>query len=101
MQHQIITVSVKPKVICELTRNLILIFFCSGTIMFYSGFMCLAFTNAFILDHKCGYCSILPNLKSKFGWNPAKRLTRWLTGLIETKTGDGQTTFKQVCSITH
>lgn len=45
--------------------------------------------------------SILPNLKSKFGWNPAKRLTRWLTGLTETKTEDGQVTFKQVCSITH
>ena len=64
-------------------------FFCS---LFISVLLFLTY----LLDHKCGYCSLLPNLRYKFGWNPAKRFARWINSLIEAKTGDGHITFKEV-----
>ena len=48
-------------------------------------------------DHKFGYLSLLPNLLSAYGWNPGKRIYKWLGKQIAAKTDNNpDTTFKQV-----
>lgn len=48
------------------------------------------------LDHSCGYCSLLPNLKKGFGWNPGKKLNHWFGEQMRERTGDYDITFKDV-----
>ncbi|KAK6194958.1 hypothetical protein SNE40_000482 [Patella caerulea] len=48
------------------------------------------------LDHKCGYCSLLPNLLSGYGWNPGKKIFKWFGDKMEQKTGNPDITFKEV-----
>ncbi|XP_059145229.1 uncharacterized protein LOC131932344 [Physella acuta] len=38
------------------------------------------------LDHSCGYFSLLPNLLSKFGWNPGDRFSDWCGEMIKEKS---------------
>ncbi|XP_059158896.1 uncharacterized protein LOC131942945 [Physella acuta] len=38
------------------------------------------------IDHSCGYLSLLPNLLSKFGWNPGKRIFNWFGDRIKEKS---------------
>ncbi|XP_059164777.1 uncharacterized protein LOC131947543 [Physella acuta] len=38
------------------------------------------------LDHSCGYFSLLPNLLSKFGWNPGDRFSDWCGDMIKEKS---------------
>jgi len=47
-------------------------------------------------DHRCGYCSLLPNLKSGYGWNPGKRLEKWLGEKVRAKTGNANSTFLDI-----
>lgn len=49
-----------------------------------------------LIDHRCGYLSLLPNLLSGFGWNPGKRLYKWFGDQLRERTGDGDITFRQV-----
>lgn len=49
-----------------------------------------------LVDHTCGYCSLLPNLLKGFGWNPGKRMLRWFGEQLKERTGDGDITFKEV-----
>ncbi|KAJ7372184.1 hypothetical protein OS493_020613 [Desmophyllum pertusum] len=49
-----------------------------------------------LVDHNCGYCSLLPNLLKGFGWNPGKRMLRWFGEQLKERTGDGDITFKEV-----
>ncbi|XP_077979053.1 uncharacterized protein LOC144434474 [Glandiceps talaboti] len=51
-------------------------------------------------DHCCGYCSFLPNLLCDYGWNPGNKLLKWCEKLVEAKTGDRHTTFKQLYEMT-
>ncbi|KAK7108929.1 uncharacterized protein [Littorina saxatilis] len=48
------------------------------------------------LDHKCGYCSLLPNLLTGFGWNPGKRIYKWFGDKLNQKCGNADITFKEV-----
>ncbi|CAG5133968.1 unnamed protein product, partial [Candidula unifasciata] len=52
--------------------------------------------NKIFLDHKFGYLSLLPNLLTSYGWNPGNRIYKWFGQRICDKTGDMDTTFKQV-----
>lgn len=52
-----------------------------------------------MLDHTCGYCSLLPNLLKGFGWNPGKRMLKWFGEQLKERTGDGDITFKEVCGM--
>ena len=52
-----------------------------------------------MLDHTCGYCSLLPNLLKGFGWNPGKRMLKWFGEQLKERTGDSDITFKEVCGI--
>ncbi|CAB4043532.1 partial, partial [Paramuricea clavata] len=47
-------------------------------------------------DHSCGYCSLLPNLKKGFGWNPGKKLNNWFGEQLRERTGDYDITFKDI-----
>ncbi|XP_078376863.1 uncharacterized protein LOC144660159 [Oculina patagonica] len=49
-----------------------------------------------LVDHTCGYCSLLPNLLKGFGWNPGKRMLRWFGEQLKERTGDSDITFKEV-----
>lgn len=51
---------------------------------------------SFMLDHSCGYCSLLPNLKKGFGWNPGKKMNHWFGEQLRERTGDCDITFKEV-----
>ena len=48
-------------------------------------------------DHSCGYCSILPNVIRKYGWNPGKKIDRWFGDVLVKKTGNADITFSEVC----
>ncbi|XP_059145233.1 uncharacterized protein LOC131932348 [Physella acuta] len=50
------------------------------------------------LDHSCGYFSLLPNLLSKFGWNPGDRFSDWCGEMIKEKssTANPDMTFDDV-----
>lgn len=58
----------------------------------------LTFTNirCFAADHSCGYCSLLPNLRKGFGWNPGKKMNHWFGEQLRERTGDYDITFKDV-----
>eukprot|EP00794_Sanderia_malayensis_P003397 gene3397-3887_t len=49
-----------------------------------------------LVDHKCGYCSLLPNLLEGFGWNPGKRLLKWFGEQLRERTGNADITFKEL-----
>lgn len=49
-----------------------------------------------LVDHTCGYCSLLPNLLKGFGWNPGKRMLKWFGEQLKERTGDSDITFKEV-----
>jgi len=48
------------------------------------------------IDHSCGFCSLLPNLMSKFGWNPGKRVQKDLGEKVRAKTGNPNSTFREL-----
>lgn len=48
------------------------------------------------LDHRCGYCSLLPNLLTGFGWNPGKRIYDWFGQILQKQCGDPDITFREV-----
>lgn len=54
-----------------------------------------------MLDHRCGYCSLLPNLLKGFGWNPGNKLLKWFGEQLKDRTGDADITFRQVSSSVH
>lgn len=49
-----------------------------------------------LVDHKCGYCSLLPNLLSGFGWNPGNKMLKWFGEQLKEQTGNADITFRQV-----
>eukprot|EP00112_Aurelia_sp_Birch-Aquarium-sp1_P010373 Seg2218.5 transcript_id=Seg2218.5/GoldUCD/mRNA.D3Y31 product="putative protein R571" protein_id=Seg2218.5/GoldUCD/D3Y31 len=49
-----------------------------------------------LVDHRCGYCSLLPNLLQGFGWNPGKRLLKWFGEQLKERTGNADITFKEL-----
>jgi len=49
-----------------------------------------------LVDHRCGYCSLLPNLLQGFGWNPGKRLFKWFGEQVKERTGNADITFKEL-----
>jgi len=49
-----------------------------------------------LVDHQCGYCSLLPNLLQGFGWNPGHKLLRWFGEQLKDVAGDADITFKEV-----
>ncbi|XP_065053655.1 uncharacterized protein LOC135682618 isoform X2 [Rhopilema esculentum] len=49
-----------------------------------------------LVDHRCGYCSLLPNLLQGFGWNPGKRLFKWFGEQLRERTGNADITFKEL-----
>ncbi|XP_031568243.1 uncharacterized protein LOC116302953 [Actinia tenebrosa] len=49
-----------------------------------------------LVDHNCGYCSLLPNLLKGFGWNPGKKLLKWFGEQIKERAGDADVTFREV-----
>ncbi|XP_047136379.1 uncharacterized protein LOC100213281 isoform X1 [Hydra vulgaris] len=49
-----------------------------------------------LVDHKCGYCSLLPNLLSGFGWNPGHKLIKWFGEQLKERTGNADITFREV-----
>ncbi|EDO48969.1 predicted protein, partial [Nematostella vectensis] len=49
-----------------------------------------------LVDHSCGYCSLLPNLLKGFGWNPGNKLLRWFGEQLKERTGDADVTFREV-----
>ncbi|XP_066912255.1 uncharacterized protein [Clytia hemisphaerica] len=51
---------------------------------------------AVLMDHKCGYFSLLPNLLSGYGWNPGKKLYKWFGDQLRERTGNAEITFRQV-----
>lgn len=54
-----------------------------------------------LVDHTCGYCSLLPNLLKGFGWNPGKRMLKWFGEQLKERTGDSDITFKEVLERFH
>ena len=54
-----------------------------------------------LLDHRCGYCSLLPNLLKGFGWNPGNKLLKWFGEQLKDRTRDADITFRQVSSSVH
>ncbi|KAL8564383.1 hypothetical protein ACOMHN_057405 [Nucella lapillus] len=46
--------------------------------------------------HKCGYCSLLPNLLTGFGWNPGNKIYNWFGEKLQEKCGNPDITFKEV-----
>ncbi|KAK7494691.1 hypothetical protein BaRGS_00014089 [Batillaria attramentaria] len=48
------------------------------------------------LDHKCGYCSLLPNIITGFGWNPGNRIFRWFGEKLQERCGNADITFREV-----
>ncbi|XP_065929686.1 uncharacterized protein [Magallana gigas] len=56
----------------------------------------LAFYNIFLSDAKFGILSLLPNLLTGYGWNPAARLYNWFGELLEKKMGNKDVTFYEV-----
>ncbi|XP_050389665.2 uncharacterized protein LOC126808761 [Patella vulgata] len=48
------------------------------------------------IDHSCGYCSLLPNLISGYGWNPGKKIYKWFGDKMRLKTGNPDVTFQEV-----
>ncbi|XP_052682469.1 uncharacterized protein LOC128163052 [Crassostrea angulata] len=49
--------------------------------------------NLMLLDAKFGILSLLPNLLTGYGWNPAARLYNWFGELFEKKMGNKDVTF--------
>jgi len=49
-----------------------------------------------LVDHRCGYCSLLPNLLSGFGWNPGNKLLKWFGEQLRESTGNPDITFREV-----
>ncbi|KXJ23340.1 Uncharacterized protein R571 [Exaiptasia diaphana] len=49
-----------------------------------------------LVDHNCGYCSLLPNLLKGFGWNPGKKLIKWFGEQLRERAGDADVTFREV-----
>ncbi|RUS81387.1 hypothetical protein EGW08_010825 [Elysia chlorotica] len=41
---------------------------------------------SFFSDHSCGYLSFLPNIISKFGWNPGKKIMEYMGRKIAAKS---------------
>ncbi|XP_050419089.2 uncharacterized protein LOC126832377 [Patella vulgata] len=52
------------------------------------------------IDHSCGYCSLLPNLLSGYGWNPGNKIYEWLGDKMRLKTGNPDVTFQEVYKLT-
>ncbi|PVD30055.1 hypothetical protein C0Q70_09316 [Pomacea canaliculata] len=51
------------------------------------------------LDHKCGYCSLLPNLLTGYGWNPGMKIYDWFGQKLaeqDTKNHNPDITFLDV-----
>ncbi|XP_041365150.1 uncharacterized protein LOC121380414 [Gigantopelta aegis] len=48
------------------------------------------------MDHRCGYCSLLPNLITRYGWNPGRRIFEWFGYKLEAKTGNPDITFEEL-----
>ncbi|XP_077864027.1 uncharacterized protein LOC144349248 [Saccoglossus kowalevskii] len=53
-----------------------------------------------IEDHSCGVFSLLPNLITKYGWNPATKFYKWFGTKLEDKTGNKDITFKELFDLT-
>ena len=53
----------------------------------------------FLIDHKCGYCSLLPNLITGFGWNPGNKLLKWFGETLKEQTGNADITFREVITV--
>ena len=53
----------------------------------------LSFPNA---DHQMGMLSLVPNVWTKYGWNPAEKWLQVLKDMVEEYTGDPYITFEQV-----
>ncbi|XP_067948270.1 uncharacterized protein [Watersipora subatra] len=49
-----------------------------------------------LMDHSCGFCSLLPNLIRNFGWNPGKRFLSTMGELLERKGYNADVTFKEL-----
>ncbi|EDV22531.1 uncharacterized protein TRIADDRAFT_58860 [Trichoplax adhaerens] len=47
-------------------------------------------------DHALGCCSLLPNLITKFGWNPGRRIERWFRQRFKELNIDSDITFAQL-----
>lgn len=63
----------------------------------------IANANIFFSDHKCGYCSLLPNLLTGYGWNPGEKIYELFGDYLALKCKDKadiknkkDVTFKQV-----
>ena len=50
-------------------------------------------------DHKCGYCSLLPNLLTGFGWNPGDRIYKWFGQQLQQQCGSADITFREVSEV--
>ena len=50
----------------------------------------------YFADATFGILSFLPNILSKFGWNPGDRLLKHIDKVIAKKTGIADITFRQV-----
>ena len=53
--------------------------------------LCMTFA-----DSRCGCCSFLPNLLSKFGWNSASKFVDTIKDILRQKTGSPNITFSEV-----
>ncbi|KAK6167413.1 hypothetical protein SNE40_021447 [Patella caerulea] len=53
-----------------------------------------------LVDHSCGYCSLLPNLLYEYGWNPGEKIYEWLGDKMRLKTDNPDVTFQEVYELT-
>jgi len=53
-------------------------------------------THKILIDHKCGLCSLIPNLFRGYGWNPGEKLLKWFGEKLEEVTGNPDITFQQI-----
>lgn len=49
-----------------------------------------------LLDHSCGYLSLLPSLLRSYGWNPGQRVYNWLGSRLREVTGKSDISFSEV-----
>ena len=48
------------------------------------------------IDHTFGCCSLLPNLITKFGWNPGRKIERWFRQRFHELKVEANVTFSKV-----